>query len=223
MSDIATAKSQGLVGCHRCGRVWEPNTPTCGRCGATLHSRTTNSLAKVWFFWTLGLLAYVPANLWPMLETRLFFRTSDDTIVEGALKLLAHGSVGTALIILIASVAIPVFKFAAIAWLALTVRRRLPSTAKWRHRVFEAVEFIGRWSMIDVFVVAILASLVQFSVLASVRPGAAALAFALSVIFTMLSALSFDSRMIWDLDGTNPSAGERDDLAAVEQPTPPER
>jgi paraquat-inducible protein A len=223
MSEIETALSHGLVGCHRCARTWKIGTPTCGRCGARLRSRRQYSLTKVWAFWTLGLLAYIPANLWPMLETRLFFRTSDDTIIEGAFKLLSHGSIGIALVILIASVGIPVAKFLAIAWLALTVRRRLPSSAKWRHRVYEAIEFIGRWSMIDVFVVAILSSLVQFSVLASIKPGPAALAFALSVIFTMLSALSFDSRMIWDLDEESALPGQGNDFAAVQQSPPPER
>lgn len=157
-----------------------------------------------------------------MLQTRLLFETSNDTIIEGAIKLFGSGSIGISLVILTASVCIPLAKFAAIAWLALSVQYALPTSSKWRHRVFEAVEFIGRWSMIDVFVVAVLASLVQLSILASVTPGPAALAFALSVIFTMLSALSFDSRMIWDLDGDLASAGQSDNLAAIEQSAPPE-
>ncbi len=223
MTDVTTARAAGLVGCQRCTKVSTLGTKRCDRCGAKLTSRAYRSLGTVWFFWALGVIAYVPANIWPMLETRLLLTTSDDTIIEGALKLLGHGSVGVALVILIASVVIPLAKFAAIAWLALSVQHRLPSSAKWRHRVYEGVELIGRWSMIDVFVVAILSSLVQFSILANVKPGPAALAFALSVIFTMLSALSFDSRMIWDLDDADASAGERDDLSAVKQPAPAER
>ncbi len=157
-----------------------------------------------------------------MLETRLLLTTSDDTIIEGAIKLFSHGSFAVATVILLASVVIPLAKFAAIAWLALSVHHKLPSPTKWRHRVYEAVEFVGRWSMIDVFVVAILSSLVQFSVLANVKAGPAALAFALSVIFTMLSALSFDSKMIWDLDDELASTRESDDFATVEQPSPPQ-
>jgi paraquat-inducible protein A len=221
MAERRTAKAEGLVGCQRCTQVWPMGTARCGRCGARLQSRAYRSLGTVWLFWALGLIAYVPANIWPMLETRLLLSSSNDTIIEGALKLFSHGSYGVAAVILLASVVIPLAKFAAIAWLALSVQYRLPSSSKWRHRVYEAVEFIGRWSMIDVFVVAILASLVQFSVLASVTPGPAAFAFALSVIFTMLSALSFDSRMIWDIDDAA-SAGERDNLAAVEQSAPPQ-
>ena len=152
----------------------------------------------VWMWWALGLAAYIPANLWPMLETRMLFRKSDDTIIAGALKLADHGAFLIAVVILLASVAIPLAKFAAIALLAGSVHGRAWLGPKWQHRIFEAVEFIGRWSMIDVFVVAILSSLVQFSYIATVKPGPAALAFALSVIFTMLSAQSFDSRLIWD-------------------------
>ncbi len=222
-TDISTARAAGLVGCQRCARVAPLGTKRCPRCGARLTSRAYRSLGTVWFFWALGIIAYVPANIWPMLETRLLLTTSDDTIIEGALKLLSHGSVLIALVILLASVVIPLAKFAAIAWLALSIQYRLPSSPKWRHRVYEAVELIGRWSMIDVFVVAILSSLVQFSVLANVKPGPAALAFALSVIFTMLSALAFDSRMIWDLDDEDASTGKRDDLTAVEEPAPAER
>lgn len=223
MTPIRTARSQDLVGCQRCAKVWPLGTKRCGRCGARLYSRAYRSLANVWFFWALGIIAYVPANIWPMLETRLLLNTSNDTIIEGAIKLFDHGSIGVALVILLASVVIPLGKFAAIAWLALSVQHKLPSSAKWRHRVYEAVEFVGRWSMIDVFVVAILSSLVQFSVLASVKPGPAAFAFALSVIFTMLSALSFDSRMIWDLEDEDASAGKGDDLSAVEKAAPPQR
>ena len=202
MNGEITAQDHGLVGCQRCAKVWPIETPRCDRCGARLKSRARNSLARVWFWWLLGVAAYVPANIWPMLETRMLFTKSEDTIIAGAVKLLQHGSIGVALIILLASVVIPVAKFGAIAYLALSVRQGNSMSATWRHRIYEVVEFIGRWSMIDVFVVAILSSLVQFTLIVTVKPGPAALAFAVSVIFTMLSALSFDSRMIWDLDGS---------------------
>ena len=214
MTQAVTARDRNLVGCQRCARVWPIGTRNCGRCGASLQSRARHSLSRVWFWWLLGVAAYVPANVWPMLETRMLFKQSDDTIIAGAIKLMQHGSVVVALVILLASVVIPVAKFAAIAYLALSMRQSGRSSPKWRHRIFEIVEFIGRWSMIDVFVVAILSSLVQFSLIASVKPGPAALAFALSVIFTMLSALSFDARMIWDLD---------DDVAAEGGPPDPDQ
>lgn len=196
MNGETTARKEGLLGCRRCARVWPMATLRCGRCGARLQSRAHHALPRVWFWWVLGVLAYVPANIWPMLQTRMLFRNSEDTIVAGAVKLIQHGSIAVALAILLASVVIPLGKFVAIAYLALSVTGRRRSSPIWRHRIYELVEFVGRWSMVDIFVVAILSSLVRFSVVATVNPGPAALAFALSVIFTMLSALSFDSRLI---------------------------
>lgn len=199
MNAPLTAAKAGLQGCRRCARVWPAETKSCARCGARL-GKARKGLFWVWFWWVLGLAAYVPANIWPMLETRMLLRKSDDTIIAGALKLADHGALLIAAVILIASVAIPVAKFVSIAVLAGSVGGKAWLGPTWRHRIYEAVEFIGRWSMIDVFVVAILSSLVQFSIIASVKPGPAALAFALSVIFTMLSAQAFDSRLIWDAD-----------------------
>lgn len=193
-----TAKEAGLVACTTCTRVWPIDTPSCARCGTTLVSRDKRSLSRVWAWWFAGLLAYIPANLYPMLETRTLLSTSSDTIVGGAVVLWEHGSYGVAAIILIASVLIPVAKFMCIAFLALSARRDTDVSAHSRHVMYEVVEYIGRWSMIDVFVVAILSSLVQLNVAASITPGPAALSFALSVICTMLSAQAFDSRMIWD-------------------------
>ena len=193
-----SARDSGLVACRRCTRVWPMGQARCGRCGSRLVSRDPKSLSRVWAWWAAGLMAYIPANLWPMLETRTLFTSRSDTIVAGALDLLLHGAPGIAVVILVASVGIPIAKFFAIATLALSVRRASRLSAQLRMRLYEIVEYIGRWSMIDVFVVAILASLVQLNVVARVSPGPASLAFALSVIFTMLSAQAFDPRLIWD-------------------------
>ncbi len=173
-------------------------TGRCGRCGSPLVSRDTGSLSRVWALWIAGVICYIPANLNPMLITQTLVSSSQSTIVGGAVDLLHHGAVGVALIILVASVLIPVGKFLAIAYLAISVRRGTSVSAERRQHMYEIVEFIGRWSMIDVFVVAILSSLVQLSVVASIHPGSAALTFALSVIFTMLSAQAFDTRLFWD-------------------------
>lgn len=195
-----TARERGLVGCRRCARVWPIAQTRCGRCSSRLKSRDALALQKVWAWWLAGVLAYIPANIYPMLETRTLFTRSDDTIIAGAIKLAEHGSYGVALIIIVASVGIPLAKFFAVAYLALSVGRGSVMSRTRRHGLYEVVEYIGRWSMIDVFVVAILSSLVQLNVLASIKPGPASLAFALSVIFTMLAAQSFDSRLIWDRD-----------------------
>jgi len=188
----------GLVACTHCARVWPAGTAACGRCGKRLVSRDPSSFSRVWAWWAAGLMAYVPANTYPMMVTRTIFGTSESTIVGGAVELAHYGAWAVAFVVLFASVAIPVAKFAAIAVLALSVQRGWAMSGTRRMQLYELVEFIGRWSMIDVFVVAVTASLVQFSVFAQINPGPAAAAFALSVIFTMLSARAFDSRTIWD-------------------------
>ncbi|MGR3514321.1 MAG: paraquat-inducible protein A [Paracoccaceae bacterium] len=174
------------------------STERCGRCGAALASRTPNSMQRVWAWWVAGIIAYIPANTEPMLVTRTLLQTQESTIVGGAIELFVYGDPLIAIIILLASVGIPVAKFLCIAYLAWSVSRASKAPPGARHTMYHVVEYIGRWSMIDVFVVAILASLVQFNAVANITPGPASLAFALSVIFTMLSAQSFDSRRIWD-------------------------
>ena len=208
-----TAREAGLVGCTRCSRVWPIGPQTCGRCGARLLSRDDRASSRVWAWWVAGLMAYIPANAYPMLITKTLVFEQDATIVGGVIELAEHGNIGIALIILVASVGIPVAKFLAIAYLALSIGRASLLSARRRMQLYEIVEYIGRWSMIDVFVVAILSALVQLNVVASINPGPAALAFALSVIFTMLSAQAFDSRLIWD--GIEKAAeAEGDDVTA---------
>lgn len=211
---VNTAREQGLVGCTRCTRPSPAGTARCPRCGSRLKSRDAMSLQKVWAWWLVGLGCYIPANIYPMLETRTLVSTQSDTIVGGAVDLARHGNWGVAAIILIASVLIPVGKFVVLAGLAIGVRRGPQISEAWRHRLYEVVEYIGRWSMIDVFVVAILSALVQLQALATITPGRASLFFALSVIFTMLSAQSFDSRLIWDsAEGACPARNPKERIA----------
>ena len=197
---IVTARAAGLVACTRCARAWPLETEVCGRCGATLVSRDVNSLQRVWALWLVGLMCYVPSNIYPMLRTQQLFSVDESTIIGGAVELAHHGAFGIAAIILIASVVIPLGKFWAIAFLALSVKQKRGFASNHRVLMYEVVEYIGHWSMIDIFVVAILSALVQLQGLASITPGPAAFFFALSVIFTMLSAQSFDPRMIWDAE-----------------------
>ncbi|MBB94141.1 MAG: paraquat-inducible membrane protein A [Rhodobacteraceae bacterium] len=222
---MITARDAGLVACRSCASVWPQDQATCGRCGARLQSRDTGSLQRVWAWWAAGVICYIPANATPMLITRTLVTKQDNTIVGGAVEIAKHGDVLIALVVLVASVMIPVGKFLAIAYLALTLRRGTVQSAHGRQVLYEVVDFIGRWSMIDVFVVAILSALVQLSVVASIRPGPAALTFALSVIFTMLSAQSFDSRLIWDeaqLDGPDTPLPDLDTEPAAPRPDQPQ-
>ncbi len=138
-----------------------------------------------------------------MLSTKTLLQTEESTIIGGAVELAQYGSYGVAAIILFASVVIPLAKFWAIAYLATSVKQGRSLSNTRRQLMYEVVEYIGRWSMIDIFVVAILSALVQLNTLATINPGMAAIFFALSVIFTMLSAQAFDSRMIWDVKAAN--------------------
>ncbi len=198
----------GVVACSRCSKAWPLGTEYCGRCGHALISRDRLSLQRVWAYWLMGLICYVPANVFPMLRTKTLFVVDESTIIGGAVELAHHGAVGIAAIILLASVVIPLAKFWAVAFLAISVKQEEAASHHQRHILYEVVEYIGRWSMIDIFVVAILSSLVQLKSLASINPGPASIFFALSVIFTMLSAQSFDSRMIWDVQAKD---GDSDD------------
>ncbi|SLN18218.1 paraquat-inducible protein A [Pseudooctadecabacter jejudonensis] len=202
---IKSARQMGLVTCQRCSRVWPAEAQACGRCGHSLQSRDLTSLQRVWALWIVGFMCYIPANLFPMLSTRTLLTVQEDTIIGGAVELFHYGSPGIAAIILFASVVIPVAKFMAIAFLALSVQRPSRVSPHQRTVLYEVVEYIGRWSMIDIFVVAIMSSLVQLNTLAAVNPGIASLFFALSVIFTMLSAQAFDSRLIWDVQAAETS------------------
>ena len=193
-----TAREAGLVACRTCGLVSDADLSSCPRCHARLLSRDNGSLERVWAWLIAGLIVYVPANTYPMLRTTQLFKTQDSTIVGGVVDLLHHGAIAIAVIVFVASVVIPVGKFMVIAYLAVLLGRDRPSDPHRLHQLHVAVEWIGRWSMIDVFVVAILAALVQFDVLATIKPGIAAVCFALSVVFTMLSAQAFDPRLIWD-------------------------
>ncbi|AUM75016.1 paraquat-inducible membrane protein A [Paracoccus jeotgali] len=198
---IMTAHRAGLIGCRGCGRAWPETRTVCARCGAALVPPDRRGLQAVWGWLLAGMIFYIPANMLPMMRTSSLGGLGgggDATIIGGVLQLMAHGDWPIAAVIFAASVLVPVGKFVAIIWLALVAGR--PATYKDAHtrlQVYEVVEFIGRWSMIDVFVVAILSALVQLGFVVSIKPGTAAVSFALSVAFTMLAAQSFDPRLIW--------------------------
>ncbi len=197
---MMTARQAGLVACVTCGRVERQGAARCPRCDARLPLQSRRSLQVVWAWLWAGVIVYVPANLYPMLRTATLLDQSESTIVGGVIELMHHGSYGVAFIVFFASVVIPIGKFLAIGYLALSLRRPRPARVHQRHLLYEVVEFIGRWSMIDVFVVAILSALVQLGSVATINPGIAAVSFLLSVAFTMLAAQSFDPKLIWDVD-----------------------
>lgn len=198
---FVTAREAGLVGCTVCGTPSRPERKRCPHCNAKLQSRPRSGTQAVWAWWVAGLIAYIPANIFPILLTRSLGQNYDSTIVGGAIELIQAGDLPVAMVILTASVAIPICKFLAVGLLALAVDRHWHFNRKTLLHLYEVVEFIGRWSMVDIFVVAILSALVQLGFLATLGPGPAAPCFAISVVCTMLAARAFDTRLIWDRIG----------------------
>jgi len=194
---MTTAASQQLSGCRHCAAVQPEGESRCHRCGLPLHAYSSQALWPAWAWLAAGAALFIPANLLPMLETRTFLHARASTIVGGAWELAQAGSVLLAAVIVIFSIVVPLGKFAVLAALLGGLRRgRVSPWLRRRGHVF--VEYIGRWSMIDVFIVALLSTLVQFNLIAAVRPGPAALAFALSVICTMRAAQLVDPRALWN-------------------------
>jgi paraquat-inducible protein A len=192
------AIDQDLTLCHACHGLASTKTKHCPRCHSVLHARKPQSLQ-----WTLALLStaivlYIPANILPIMVTESLGQETYSTILGGVILLWNMGSYPVALVIFIASVLVPMVKMLAIAWLCWSVHSKRQRHRRARTRLYRLTEFIGRWSMVDVFVVAILVALIRMGKLMSVYPGSAALAFAGVVILTMLSAMHFDPRLLWD-------------------------
>ena len=205
MSMPQRAQQLGMVGCHGCGLVCAAPTrfsggsaTACPRCHARLQRRKPASMERTLAFLLAALILYIPANLLPVMLTRKLGYLSDSTIMEGVLEFWRGGSWGIALIIFIASVVVPCTKFLVLGLLLVSVRWKNHWARRDRSRLYRLVEFIGYWSMLDVLVVGLMASLVQFKALSNVEPRAGIFFFGIVVVLAMLSALSFDPRLIWD-------------------------
>lgn len=221
---MMTAAQCGLVACPACGTVTRlsveqfDDPPKCQLCFARLHSRKPMSVQRSWAWLTAGVLAYVPANIFPIMVTTVFGDSEPNTIIGGFFVLWEMKSYLIALVVFLASVVVPVLKFIAVSYLLISIQRRLQHSRYDRTRLFRLTEFIGRWSMIDVFVVAILAALVQIGSVAQIDPGIGATAFGATVIFTMLSALALDPRLLWDDESTaDPSLDTQQAVATAER------
>ncbi|MCW8872128.1 MAG: paraquat-inducible protein A [Xanthomonadales bacterium] len=189
---------QNLVSCHQCDTVQAAGQDRCSFCGHALHGRKRYSLQRAWSFLTTALILYVPANVLPIMTTSELGDETLNTIAGGVVTLWGHGDYLIALIILIASLLVPLAKFVALITLCLGSQFTNIDKPHTKVAVYRLTEFVGRWSMVDVFVVAFLASLIQLGNLMSVHPGPAALAFAGMVVFSMLAANSLDPKLFWD-------------------------
>jgi len=198
----ATAAGAGLVSCEACGLLSLPASAEepgeCPRCAEDLEFRRPDAVQRTWALVIAAAICYLPANILPVMTTNTFRGSEPDTILSGVVLLYKTGSWHLALIVLIASVMIPLAKLAALAYLLVTVQRNTPGNLRERTRLYRLLEFVGKWSMLDVFVVAYTVALIQFRPLLSMSPSKGVLFFAAVVILTIFAAESFDPRMIWD-------------------------
>lgn len=206
---VPTAASLGLMACPHCAAVWRdaPEGEACGRCGTRLHPRKPHSLNRTWAFLLAACVMYIPANLLPVMITRTLFGAQYDTILSGVIYFWVSGAYGLAAIVFIASFLVPLFKLSVLFLLAVLAQRDSHWRRRERARLYHIIEVIGRWSMLDVFVVSLLTGLVQIRGLAVINAGVGIAAFGSVVVLTMLASLSFDPRLTWD-DGPSHSAGQ---------------
>jgi paraquat-inducible protein A len=199
---ILTGRTLGLVSCEACGLLSRPadidDPGHCPRCGNELSLRHKNAIQRTWALILAAAICYVPANILPVLNTITVTSTEDDTILDGVVLLYTTGSWPLALIVLIASVVIPLAKLIALSYLLLSVQRRSIAGSHERIRLYRLVEVVGRWSMLDVFVDTFTVALIQLQPLMSVKPGPGVIFFAAVVVLTMIAAQTFDPRLIWD-------------------------
>lgn len=186
--------------CHFCGNLNSVEVTECPRCEHQVHARKDPNLDRVLAFLIASVILYIPANVLPIMDTSLLGGSDPATIMGGVILLWKLESYPVAMVIFIASVMVPLAKMVAIAWLAYVVKSDKSHDPKRQLQLYRLTEFVGRWSMIDVFVVAILAALIRIDGLIAIYPGPATVSFAGVVILTMISAMSFDPRLIWDSD-----------------------
>jgi paraquat-inducible protein A len=206
MTALPRAGELGLIGCAVCGLVCRDahiENAGCPRCGSALHRRKPASQSRCWAFMIAAFICYIPANVLPIMRTASLGDVDDNTILSGVVELWDKDSQELAIIVFTASIVVPMLKFFALTTLLICARRRSHWAQSQRARLYRLIDLIGHWSMLDVFVVALLTSLVRFNVLSSVEPLPGVVFFGLTVILTMFASLSFDPRLIWDAKETH--------------------
>ena len=203
-SQPESALKASLTACHTCHQLvridqnHQQQKLSCPRCGSAIHPRIHNSLLITWMLVGLALVFYIPANLLPMTRVVGLGQIQEDTIMSGVIYFIQSGSWYIGLVIFIASVFVPLLKLTLLMYLLVSVQRKSQWRPRERARIYRITEFIGRWSMVDIYVVTILIALVNIGTLANIDSGPAALYFATVVVLTIFAAKSFDPRLIWD-------------------------
>ncbi len=199
VADVDNAATLDVIACHHCGTVWQhvKSEDRCEVCHSRLIRYKTDSLNRAWAFLIAACIMYIPANMLPVMVTSTILYKQQDTIMSGIVYFWVTGAWGLAFIVFIASFMVPLFKLVALFILLVTAGKR----SKWRRleraKLYHMVEIIGRWSMLDVFVVSLLSGLVQIEGFANITAGTGVAAFGSVVVLTMLASLSFDPRLIW--------------------------
>ena len=197
---IAERGTGALIGCDACGLVNRgAERDPCRRCETPLRHRKPQPVTRAWALMLTGAILYIPANVYPVLTVIRLGRGAPSTILGGVQELVEYRMWPLAILVFSASIMVPVLKLIGLMTLLIMTQRRSKAGLRERTRLYRAVDAIGRWSMIDVFMVSILTALVRMGIIGSVTPGYGAVAFALVVIFTMLAALAFDPRVMWDV------------------------
>ena len=197
----ATASTHGLglcLACHHLTPCPPEGSVACPRCGAGVRLRKPHSTERTWALLAAALVALIPANTLPIMSVLLFGNGDPSTIIGGILLLVQHGMYPIAAVVFIASFMVPLLKLAGLAALLITLQRGSALTPRECATLYRIVEFFGRWSMLDIFVVMLLVATVHLGAVARVEAGPGAVAFGASVVLTMLAAMSFDPRLIWD-------------------------
>jgi paraquat-inducible protein A len=202
---------RGALGCEACGLVSVPthDHARCPRCGSALHGRKPDSIDRTWAFAIAGAIFYIPANYYPVLTVIQMGAGAPSTIMGGVTELLASHMYPLAALVFFASVLVPVFKLVGLVFMLVTAKRASthPRVALWlqqRTRLYYIVAWIGRWSMVDIFMESLLGALVQFGAAVNIAPGIGAVAFCAVVILTIFAAEGFDPRLMWDAAARNP-------------------
>ena len=207
------AADRGLAGCHTCGKVSPVSLGNCPRCGTHLHLRKPASIQNTLALMAAATLLYIPSHMLPIMTVVELGTVSHNTIIGGMMTFWRTGAYPIALVIFTASILIPLLKIIALSWLCLAATGRVHPSPATLGKIYWFTELLGRWSMIDIFVVGILVSVVQLGNYMAVTPGPGALAFAGVVMLTMLAAMSFEPRMLWDrldeLSATKPSTATK--------------
>lgn len=199
MSDpLPRAVDQGLAGCHTCGKTSAVSLGKCPRCGSALHLRKPNSIQRTMALMFAAAALYIPANILPVMTVVELGDVDATTITRGMITFWQSGAYPIALVIFTASILIPLLKIVALSWLCLAASGKLHPSPGMLGKVYWFTELLGRWSMIDIFVVGILVALVQLGNYMTITPGPGAIAFAGVVVLTMFAAMSFDPRLLWD-------------------------